>query len=136
MRSEMACWRQERCAPARWSSRPAPNQHAAATASSWWCETLDRCRTASTADHLVAARDPRTHANQGRWLPPCQAAHPPSRRPCARPSSHDAVHGVARSHSALRRGKPWLVQPRSDQRIAVLPEIGPRSIGVEIAAAW
>jgi len=28
------------------------------------------------------------------------------------------------------------VQPRSDQRLVVLPEIGPHYVGVEIAASW
>jgi len=43
---------------------------------------------------------------------------------------------VAGSAALSAAASWWLVEPRSDQRIAVLPEFGPRSFGVEIAASW
>lgn len=30
----------------------------------------------------------------------------------------------------------WLVDPRQDRRVSVLPLVGPRSVGVEVAASW
>jgi len=43
---------------------------------------------------------------------------------------------VAGSAAVSAAASWWLVQPRSDQRLVVLPEIGPHYVGVEIAASW
>src|SRR5437867_9820701 len=43
---------------------------------------------------------------------------------------------VAGSAAVSAAASWWLVQPRSDQRLVVLPEIGPHYVGVESAASW
>jgi membrane-associated phospholipid phosphatase len=54
----------------------------------------------------------RVHADQHRW--------------------RDVVGSAALSAAATW----WLVDPRQDRRVSVLPLVGPRSLGVEVAARW
>jgi hypothetical protein len=54
----------------------------------------------------------RVHANEHRW--------------------GDVVGAAALSAAATW----WLVDPKQDKRVTVLPLVGPRSVGLEVAARW